>query len=173
MSGIGANEVMKMLNSFVASSQGKQAIQAEIDAGNLICRTEADAVEAAVALEGALRSSAGSCDLPGSVMSHIDSARHGPPVLRPDGSGYITISLGGDLSRQSLDPGSYYGIDNIVALFNNGYSARDYVFGEWHGRETASMIQRPGLHFLETAVDDFNSSYGTKINATARLIGDY
>lgn len=171
---VSPSQIMVALNHYIASPAGKQAIKNMALNGEIVFRSDQEAEEAAEVLERALSSAAGSCGLPSSVMSHIDSASHSVPVInKEDGSGHITISLGGDLSRPSLDPSRYYGIDNIVALFNSGYSARDYVFGEWHGKETQSLLQRPGLHFMEAAVNDFNSGYGPAHNATARLVGDY
>lgn len=95
-----------------------------------------------------------------------------------------------NLRRESLDDGingyTGEGIDNIVALFNNGYHASDYVYGWWDGHQaTASTLfrsgsdikanyawvrsqkDREGLHFIQQAVDDFNGNYGAEYHVTA------
>ena len=44
----------------------------------------------------------------------------------------IRLSFELDLLRDSLMREKYGTIDNIVALFNNGYHARNYVYGPWY-----------------------------------------
>ena len=47
---------------------------------------------------------------------------------------------------------SVNGFNFIIALFNNGYKASDYVYGNWHGNRIKSTISRPGLQFMQAAV---------------------
>ena len=79
------------------------------------------------------------------------------------------------LELPSLWPEGYPdGVDNIAALMNRGYSAKNYVYGEWpegSGRRIRSRKSRQGTHFMQTAVEHFNAQYGA--DATARLSGDY
>lgn len=75
--------------------------------------------------------------------------------------------------RPSLNPAKYGGVDNIVALFNNGYKASDYVYGNWHGNRVRSTISRPGLNFMQEAVSDFNGGYGAANDIVAKLSGEY
>lgn len=51
-----------------------------------------------------------------------------------------------DLHRDSLAPKDYSGIDNVVALINNGYGEHPSmakVWGEWHGARIHGLTQRP------------------------------
>lgn len=111
-------------------------------------------------------------------------------MLNPDtGEGEVWVWFGGDLSRNSLDPDTYSeGIDNIIALLNNGYDAQNYVYGYWDDHEPAwtdersgtfdlrsidsaawirSRKNRPPLHFIQQAIDDFNGNYSSEYNVTA------
>lgn len=81
------------------------------------------------------------------------------------------------------------GIDNIVALLNNGVHASDYVYGRWHGH--ASRNKKPGdrswpdsvyirsrkdrepLRFMQEAVSEFNRKFGKKYNVIAYCSTDY
>lgn len=82
----------------------------------------------------------------------------------------IPISFTTDRHRDSLVPSKYGGIDDIVALLNNGYPRDGHtmgtVFGIWHGADTASLTDRQGAYFIESAVHKFMSSeakkYGVK-----------
>lgn len=93
---------------------------------------------------------------------------------KQDGNMFIIdISFSGDLARQSLNPDKYDGVDNIVALLNNGYDAAKRVSGVWHGEKYLSLKHRDGAHFIQDAVDEFMSSeaalYGvTEINVSEK-----
>lgn len=110
-----------------------------------------------------------------------------------DASGAYEVHLNFDraeIHRESLNPEEYAsGIENIVALFNNGMHARDYVYGWWEGhRPTGEAIARSitgdepyawvrserdryATLFMQEAVDAFNSLYGK--NAIATLSQEY
>ena len=70
-----------------------------------------------------------------------------------------------NLHRESLVPGRYSGVDNIVALFNNGYVASNYVRGIWKGHNNnkpiRSKIGRETLGFMQEglrmATNDVNA----------------
>ena len=70
--------------------------------------------------------------------------------------------------RPSLQPSIYGGVDNIIALFNNGYNAYKSIGGYWHGDYITSLQRREALHFIQNAINDFNTRYGKqyKCNAT-------
>ena len=78
----------------------------------------------------------------------------------------------------------YEGVDNIVALFNNGYHAKNFVYGWWDGHKATgdgvlrsgvdtdfayvrSKKEREALRFIQQAVMDFNASYGAEYGVTA------
>lgn len=90
---------------------------------------------------------------------------------------YIGVYFNTDLHRKSLEPTKYGGIDNIAALLNSGYLARNYVYGVWtdhmgdrstdvHGRtkKIPSLRERAGTHFVEQAIADFMGNYATEYN---------
>ena len=85
-------------------------------------------------------------------------------------------------------------LHNIVALFNNGYNPgkpNDYVYGWWEGHEPTtaevryrsgidskdawvkSTKDRPAIHFMQRAVDDFNAKYEKKYGIRAVLSEEY
>lgn len=85
----------------------------------------------------------------------------------------VYIAFADDLSRQSLLSYSASGartgegIDNIISLFNTGYSARGAVHGFWEnaGVDTWSVPYRPRLGFMEDAIDKFNMKYASVCEA--------
>jgi len=152
--------------------------------------TEADMWAAASKMISVLRSTAQSYGLPASVMAHFDSLDCSKIYEMPDGSFTIFITFGDDLHRDSLYSDGYDGVRNIVAVLNNGYHARDYVYGDWDGHaptgeskfdgrsiDTSAFIRsrkdREGLHFIQQAVQDFNGNYGADYNVTAIVGEDY
>lgn len=126
------------------------------------------------------------CDLPASVIKHIADMSSVTPIRTKDGF-ELPIYFAGDLHRQSLENewSDYDGIDNIVALFNNGYEAGNYTYGWWNnhspsgeaiGRATTgtedfawvrSKKYREPLHFIQQTISDFNGNYGSDYDVTA------
>ena len=91
----------------------------------------------------------------------------------------IDINFEGNLYRSSLAPDKYGGVDNIVALLNNGYDAGKYVYGIWKGHEglyteetIRSLPHRAGAHFIQEAVEEFNSTYGAEYGVMKIIISD-
>lgn len=87
----------------------------------------------------------------------------------------IGVFFSGDLHRPSLAPTQYPdGIENIAALLNNGYEARNFVYGTWngHGGKIRSRKSRPGAHFVQNAARIFESGYGKKYNIKKIKIKD-
>lgn len=81
----------------------------------------------------------------------------------------IPIWFSGDLHRDSLVPKKYTGIDNIVALLNNGYKADGTVYGIWQGHSAFpiySLPMRDGTHFIDSAVRSYMSNYAKGYNVT-------
>lgn len=97
-----------------------------------------------------------------------------------DGNAFtIDINFEGNLYRSSLAPDKYGGVDNIVALLNNGYDAGKYVYGIWKGHEglyteetIRSLPNRAGAHFIQEAVEEFNSTYGAEYGVMKIIISD-
>lgn len=132
-----------------------------------------------------LHQNALACNLPASVIQHIDDMTSASPIQTKDGF-ELPISFGGDLHRDSLenDDTSYDGIDNIVALFNNGYHASNYVYGWWNNHSPSgsalghslykddyawvrSVKDREALRFIQQTIADFNGNYGADYDVMA------
>lgn len=90
------------------------------------------------------------------------------------GGGAIMASLtiSGNLSRPSLYPEKYGGANNIVVLFEKGWSAGGKVWGFWNGDYTWSRMSYEGDHFIADAVARFNAMY-SGLGITATVMGDY
>lgn len=65
--------------------------------------------------------------------------------------------------RPSLIPERYGGVTDMFALFNNGYSASNRVYGMWHGEHIGSLTSREPLHFIQDAVDGLSGGDGYEI----------
>lgn len=150
--------VLSKVDAWKKSPTGKKRMAAVVgkyirdgrsvtDAGSPIVSV-AEMSAAANAMIQLLVSTAASYSLAPSVMAVISSASHTAP--QKSGEGYsVSISLGGDKSRPSLYPVKYGGVDNIVALMNNGYSTSHDVWGEWHGNFIYGRRSRPALGFMQ------------------------
>ena len=128
----------------------------------------------------------GDGSIPPSVLAHFASLYYEGPFEEKDGSYSVLIKFRDDPTRQSLDP-DRYGTDgvNIVALFNNGLGAKNYASGWWEGHEPTgaesiyrsgvgtkaayirSTKDRQGLHFIQSAIKDFEEAYSKKYGASA------
>lgn len=190
MATVNADSIAKKVKAYVDSSKGKQRMKSTLDgyikknvsetkAGSRVL-TESDIMAAGEALARMIKAAANSSDIPASVASDIDSLRPGKLKKMPDGSYTLEFSFTADLSRPSLEPYKYGGVDNIVAIFNNGYPADKgkqeaikNVWGYWHGAYIHALGYRQGLHFMQAAVNDFNANYGAKFNMFATLADCY
>lgn len=201
MANINLSSIMQKVEAYGRSANGKLRMKERIEkyaaeginktaAGNKVI-TETDMWTAAAKLISVLKNTAQSHDLPASVMQHFDSLHCSEIKKMPDGSSVIYIYFGGDLHRDSLYSEGYDGIDNIVALLNNGYHAKNYVYGWWEGHSPTgdnsyrsggfdsgdawirSRKDRGGLGFIQQAVQDFNGNYGADYNVTAIAGDDY
>lgn len=87
---------------------------------------------------------------------------HGEPVKVGKNRYQIGVWFTEDLSRESLAPDKYEGVENIAALLNTGYTAGHRVYGIWkgHGDERrTSLVERDGARFIENAIRDYMSNY--------------
>ena len=141
MASINIASIMNKVGAYSRSVNGKlrmrECIQrysdegkGKTEAGDKII-TEKDMHMAAAKMIQVLRSTAQSYALPASVMSHFDSLDTSSIIEMPDGSSIICIYFGGDLHRDSLAPKDYSGIDNVVALINNGYGEHPSMAKVW------------------------------------------
>lgn len=168
-------DIMGKLNEFANSSEGKKVMADKIRSykngsdphvtatgrtyGGGKIMTDRQMIFAAKKLIEIVRSTAASSGLPNSVMEHIESLDYTMPFELPDGSKGIQIYISDNPKRESLYPQKYAGVDNIVAIFNNGYTAGDFVYGKWHGNSVRSLDKRQGSFFMQKAVDQFLAAY--------------
>lgn len=94
----------------------------------------------------------------------------------------IDVIFDADLSRTSLfdltqNKYTGSGVDNIINLFDKGYSAKKTVWGVWYsesrggeGIYASSVSYRPYLGFMENAIEYFNSTKGDMYNCKAKLL---
>lgn len=184
------------LDAWCRSDAGKQRMQDKIreyrkdgtktTAAGSSVMGEDRALKASAKFMELLHKNALACNLPASVMAHIQDMESGKIIELSDGWFMLPIYFGGDLHRDSLenDATSYDGIDNIVALFNNGYHASDYVYGWWNNHSPTgaaighssyqddfawvrSRKDRDALRFIQQTIADFNGNYAADLDVTA------
>ena len=149
--------IMKKVSAYSKSNEGKLRMKNCIKnySDNGINKTEAgdriigekDMHLAAAKMIDVLIKTARSYDLPASIMEHFEELSASKIYEMPDGSSTIYIYFGGDLHRESLYSEGYDGVDNIIAVLNNGYNAKGYVYGWWEGHEPTedNAIEAVGL----------------------------
>lgn len=193
--------LQQKLDAWEKSPEGQKRIQDTIDryrkegrkftnAGSPL-DGKARLIEAADKMISCLRSAATDAGLPVSVRAHFDSLDYTNPVEVGDGKYMVSVYFSDDLHRDSLENDlGYEGIDNIIALFNNGAHAENFVYGWWNNHSPSgeavsrsmpgdsyawvrSKKDREGLHFIQQAVNDFNGNYGSMYNVTAKAGSDY
>ena len=194
---INMGSIMSKMRAFSESPKGKKRMKACLEmyekegrastaAGDKLL-TEKMMWEAVSKFIHVMKITAADYDLPESVMEHINGLESSGLITKlPNDGGYeIHLSFSGDLHRDSLENDlGYEGIDNIVALFNNGYHARNYVYGWWDNHKATgdgvlrsgydskfayvrSRKEREALRFIQQAVINFNANYGTEYGVTA------
>ena len=183
---INMDSILDKVYAWERSDKGQKKIQGTVNkyVRNNVSRTKAgsrvvtqrDMLDAARKLVQTIKDTAHGCDLPTSVLTHFDSLSIGKLQRQADDSYTIEINFTDDLTRESLQPEKYGGVRNIIAIFNNGYPADrsrseaiSHVAGYWHGKETVALEFRPGLYFLQDAVNDFNMNYGMPLGMYAEL----
>lgn len=215
---IDSSSLQRKLDAWAKSPKGQKRIQAVIEkyrkegrettaAGSKL-DSKALLIEAAKKMISCLQAAATDARLPESVRDHFDSLDYTTPADVGNGKYIVRVYFKDDLSRPSLENdvnrpqlldggqgpldnnAGYLGINNIVALFNNGAHAENFVYGWWNehspsgealGRSlystdfawVRSKKDREGLHFIQQAVSDFNGDYGSIYNVTATAGSDY
>lgn len=200
MSGVKLSSIQNILKDYENSDKGKKHIQSIVKAyqdkgisttrGGGRILTDEDMYEAAAKFIHVLNLTADEYDLPDSIKKHFRTMGYSKIHKLADGTEVIWIYFTDDLSRQSLYSDGYDGVENIVALFNKGYEAKNFVYGDWDGHSPTgearvdnrsiessayirSRIKREGLHFMQQAVSDFNGNYGSDYNVIAKIGKDY
>lgn len=188
MATVDMGSILKKVEAWEKSDAGQKKIKSTIDK---YIRTDVKTTQAgdAVLTLGRMKEMANilirilvkhTAGLPASVSEHFSSLKSSTPKRLPDGSYEIEISFGDDLTRASLQPYDYDGAKNIVAIFNNGYpqnggraEAISHVSGFWHGEYVHARGSREGLHFMQAAANEFNSTYGAVYDVFVTLDSVY
>lgn len=187
------------INQYLQSSAGKRKLQGTLDGymrqgvsrtnGGAKLVTKEVVQMLAAQLRGLIVKHAELANVPTSVMNNIRSLVCTAPYKdNTGGSLVVDLYFASDLHRESLYEDGYPdGISNIIALFNNGYLASDFVYGWWDGHKATgaeasyrsfqvfdsafarSKIARPGLQFLQDAVSEFNTTVGSDYMVTVKL----
>lgn len=177
----GQKRVRNTLSEYAAAGRKRTAAGSEL-------ANEETFREMTDALRDFILTRAAADDVPGSVLENIASLVCMPSKMTGDKRWHeIRMYFADDYGRPSLyEEGGYDGVRNIIALFNNGYVASQYVYGAWDGHrptgeaavhsysiETSphvrSRIGRPTLEFMQQAIVDFNAKYGAKYKIDVRL----
>lgn len=193
MANINMASIMKKINSYAKSADGKEKISNTISkyrqegrdityGGGRVTTVESMA-KAAETMISILKQTAASKMLPQSVLDHFNSLSYSQPeIIGKEGNQYkIDIFFTDDLSRPSLTIVSGAkkgqrtgeGVKNIVSLFDTGYDADKKVYGLWEKHENlgivSSVSHRDSLGFMKEAVEMFNRSEGISYNAVAYI----
>lgn len=180
------SSISSKVNKYIASDDGKKKIQQKMSelrsghggsktSGGSIVLTYDQMQDAAKELIALIRRHAASAGLPPSVMVHVESFEDSKIIVKGDGSAEISINMMDDPKRPSLLPEDFDGVENIVAIFNRGVHAQGAVYGYWAsaGKDVWSQGTRPALHFMESAINEFNMKYGGKYDVTVTLNAQY
>ena len=144
---INSSALRSKLNAFLNSSEGKKRVAGSADVSGDIAAVES-------AFIGTMLGCASGAS---GVASDFHSC--GASVSNSGEEIIATIPFEfGNKHRDSLYPAGYSGVDNIIALFNNGYSASNTVYGLWHGKRIKSLQSRDGLRFVQAAKRSFEGA---------------
>ena len=191
MAGINMDSIMKKVNAYAKSSDGKERMDAKIgdlrksgsgktDAGSRVT-SFSEMRQASEMMRRIAKENATAHKLPQSVLDHFDSLVAEPPYQNKQGQYVMDMYFRSDLSRPSLTivdgprkgQRTGGGIDNIVSLFDTGYVAHNTVFGIWEGHESLGEIQgrimRDSKGFMNESIQDFNRTCGKRYGVTAVL----
>lgn len=177
--------IMGLINAYANSPEGKKKMDTKIKSyingkdplvnrdgvtlGGSKIMTRNAMKRAAKDLISMIISTAAQEGVPASVLENIESLDYTDPYDTGDGEKGIAIYITDDPKRPSLYREKYDGVDNIVAIFNNGYTADGFVYGKWHGKKTRSLDKRQGSFFMQKAIDTFMEKYGSDFNISVEL----
>ena len=165
MASINMASIISKLNGYTSTHQSDLSAATREEALQI-------ANEAGQQLVACMREAISASGLNGSAIAAIGDVSSTGAVEVSDGRFEVDVSIDAQ-HRPSLDPSRYGGIDDMAALFNNGYSTGGKrVRGMWHGNMIWSRPERPATFFVQQGVDHFNSAYGGQYNATAEIVTD-
>lgn len=171
MASINMESILAKAKAHMGSSAGQSKVDnvvSKVMLGNIRLQSGGTAhtpEEAASKFIEVLRNSINSAGLSEGAIGAVSNIEHGSAHSIGHNTYIISVYFVGDMTRPSLDEAKYGGINDIVALFNNGvdHTMRP-VHGLWHGKETWSRTVIPGTHFIEQAVSDFMGNYASEYN---------
>ncbi|MDE6150100.1 MAG: hypothetical protein K2F81_08425 [Ruminococcus sp.] len=174
MASINMKSILAKAQSHMESKVGQSKVDnviSKVMLGNIRLQSRGTAhtpEEAASKFIEVLRNSINSAGLSEGAIGAVSNIEHGSAHSIGHNTYIIGVYFVGDMARPSLDEAKYGGINDIVALFNNGvdHTMRP-VHGLWHGKETWSRTVIPGTHFIEQAVSDFMGNYASEYNVTS------
>lgn len=181
MSSINTESVFAKAKKAISSTKIRKDINKVVPAGAEVIASEAaekfinvlrKEIESHALSEGAGFSSGG---LGSTAIDSLTQLSSSKPYKLSDGSYQIMVWFDDNLSRESLVPERYDGVDNIAALLNSGYEAGHRVYGVWKGHGDArrsSLMNRGGANFIENSVSDFMGNYASDYGVTDIEIND-
>lgn len=118
-----------------------------------------------------IRSSIAGSGTPGDVVAALQDISYN--IRSSGGASKIQFSVDisfSSVSRASLAPETYGGIDNLAALYNNGVNhVMHPVHAEHYGQEIWSRTVITGTHFMQAAVQSIKALG----KVTVTLSGEY
>lgn len=196
MPNINMASIMLKVRAYAKTNEGKKRSQEYIAqcrkegrnitySGEMVV-TEEVMCRAAETMISTLKQVAQEQQLPASVQEHFNSLEYSQPkIVGKQADAYqIDIWFADDLSRMSLlipngsRAGQHTGdgIQNIVSLFDTGYTASRSVFGTWDGHEDVGVIKsreiRGGKQFMSQAIESFNRAWGEIYGVRAMIAAD-
>lgn len=199
MAYIDFDKVFKKVEVYVKSAKGEKAKADYLDrcqkegrtrtASGSVLITQAAMREAADLMIKEIQIYGRACysrDSAKSLKEHFDSLKITKEKFSTKTQSQLFIGFPGEKSlhrnslythgRKSKRRIKYYtggGIDNIISLFDTGYSAKKRVNGLWEGHLGLGFVksrkQRVGQRFMSLAVDSFNTVYGEEYHCVASI----
>lgn len=102
-----------------------------------------------------------------SIAGELSRLHYGTPIKVQEGVYQVDIYFDLNKHRDSLYSSKYSGINNIVELLDKGYNANKSVYGKWHGNTIASLANRDGAGFIDSAIEQFTNKYHGRSNAVS------
>jgi hypothetical protein len=117
-------------------------------------------------LQNEIESHSGTGKLGATAIAALTPMEHGSPYKVGKNRYKIDIWFTENLSRDSLAPDYFDGVENLAALLNNGYNAKNTIYGVWLGHNgnmsIPSLQNREGVHFIENAIRDYKGNYAAE-----------
>ena len=117
-------------------------------------------------LQNEIESHSGTGKLGATAIAALTPMTHSSPYQIGENRYQIDIWFTEDLSRDSLAPDYFDGVKNLAALLNNGYNAKNTIYGVWLGHNgnmsIPSLTHREGVHFIENAIRDYEGNYAAE-----------